>query len=218
MLVREREHEEGGAHFVFGLVPFVGLGRAAVRHLFVLTTCLQQRKRRPSHLPPSNICTTPPLLQSRPLAAISNSHFTYRYRTSHSQAPSPPHARSHTGACTPAPRRARPPPRGKRTLPCPSVCAAGVLYEEGVRLAGVDGRGAGLGGKRMREMVATRKARVWTDEDSPSVRAWRFASGFSAWDAEAVEEEGRDVLLPLRVAVGVIRYDHDVTSRSNSQP
>ena len=36
--------------------------------------------------------------------------------------------------------------------------------------------------------------------------------------AEAVEEEGGDALLPLCVAVGVIRCDHDVTSRSNSQP
>ena len=33
-----------------------------------------------------------------------------------------------------------------------------------------------------------------------------------------VEQEGGGVLLPLRVAVGVIRRDHDVTSRSNSQP
>ena len=145
LLFREREHEERGALSLTFNFTFVGLGRAAVRHLFILTThLLQQRKRRPSHLPPSHICTTSPLLQSQPLAALSNSHFTDRYRTSHSLAPSPLHAWSHTGACTPAPRRARPPPRGKWTLPCPSVCAAGVLYREEVGLAGVDSRGAGL--------------------------------------------------------------------------
>ena len=54
-----------------------------------------------------------------------------------------------------------------------------------------------------------------TDEDRSSVRTWRFTSGFSAWDAEAVEEEGGDALLPLRVTVGVIRYDHDVRPNPN---
>ena len=67
-------------------------------------------------------------------------------------------------------------------------------------------------------MRETRRARARTDEDTSSVRAWRIASCFSAWTAEAVEEEGGSVLLPLRVAVGVIRRDHDVTSRSNCQP
>jgi hypothetical protein len=69
----------------------------------------------------------------------------------------------------------------------------------------------------MQETVATRRARVRTDEDRSSVRAWGFTNCFSAWDTEAVEEEGGGVLLPLRVAVGVIRRDHGVTSRLNSR-
>ena len=46
------------------------------------------------------------------------------------------------------------------------------------------------GGKRRRERVATRGARVRTDEDRSSVCAWRFTKCFSAWDAEAVEVAG----------------------------
>ena len=101
---------------------------------------LQKRKRRPSHLPPSHICTTPHLPQSRPLSPLSNSPFTYLYRTSHSPSPITPRGRSHTAAPRRARPRPRPPPRGERTLPCPSLCTAGVLYGEGVGLVGVDGR------------------------------------------------------------------------------
>ena len=141
LLVRDREHEEGGAPIVFGLFPFVGLGRAAVGHLFVLTTrLLQQRKQRPSHFPPSTSaqphlsCNPDPSQPSPtptdtvpPTAKLHHPPRTVPYRCMHTSTPP-----------------SMPTPRGKRTLPCPSVCAAGALYREEVGLAGVDSRGACL--------------------------------------------------------------------------
>ena len=165
---------------------------------------------------PFHICTTPPLLQSRPLAALSNSSFTYRYRTSHSpRSITPMHdpiqVREHQHpSSTPTPTPAR---RTDAALSV-SVRSWGAVQGRG-GAGGGGGHECRFGGKRMRERVATQRVRVRTDEDRSSVRAWRSASRFSAWTAEAVEEDG-GVLLPLDVAVGVIKRDHDVTSRSNS--
>ena len=182
--------------------PFVGLVRAAVGHLFVLTTRLpQQRKRRPSSVIPTPLSPLQlPLHLPVPHLPLPKLHHTPMhdpYRCVHTTTP--------PSMPTPTPAR--------RTDAALSVSVRGW---DGVRGRGRDG-GARQGWDRMREKVANRRARVRTNEDRSSVCAWGFTSCFSAWDAEAVEAEGGGVLIPLRVAVGVIRRDHGVTSRSNSR-
>jgi hypothetical protein len=136
--------------------------KASPRLPLLLLRCrrrLSTEEVRPSHLPPSTSaqphfsCNADP-----PQPSPTTPSPTYTAPPT-PQAPSPPHARSHTGACTPA----RPPPRGERTLPCLSVCAAGVLYGEGVGLTGVGaglwaGRGCGKLGGRGRGLTRIRQA------------------------------------------------------------
>ena len=167
LLVREREQEGGGAHFDF---DFEGISWSSPSPSSSSSSCSTEEVR-PSHLPPSP--SARPHLSRNPDPSHPSPTPPSPTDTvpPTPQGPSPPCTIPYRCVNTSTRRaRPRPPPCGERTLPCPSVCAAGVLYGEWVGLAGVDGRGTGLGGKRMRERMATRRARVRTDEDTSSVR------------------------------------------------
>ena len=166
LLVREREHEGGGAHFVF---DFEGISSSSPSSS-ALSSLSFNRGSASIPSSPFYICTTPLLLQCGPPSALSNYPFTYLYRTSHSPSSitppcTIPYRCMHTGTPTPA----------RRTDAALSVSARSRGAVRGRCRA--DGGGCWfVGGKRMREI---RRARARTDEDTSSVRAWRLASCFS---------------------------------------
>ena len=82
------------------------------------------------------------------------------------------------------------------------MCDCGTLVWETKEVAGEDGNP---------------RARVRTDEDRSSVRAWRFTRCFSAWDAEAVEVVGSELQVLLHGVGWLVGSDAIAISLTDQQ-